>query len=249
MSAPMNEQQLAEIAVLIGEAKPATDALLVQLGESVRDRLAHDHSTQREDLYCMNLTSYMGERMGPVLRRLLDAEAEVVSLRAERHSTNEALSDAVEALRVQRDRIAELEARLNAVAEYATSRVTGPEATNEVSASWVLHLLAVDHDSQNPIRPCGCSKRFDRHAWGCPTLPADDVPLLRQPEDPHDSIPTFSASEIARWQARQLEDPHTSELHHEYALGRDLPVIPQQTTGRCPRCRRLFEDCTCGGGS
>ncbi|MFC7794575.1 hypothetical protein [Streptomyces cinereoruber] len=80
MNAITNGKQLAQIADLIGEAKPATDALLVQLGESVRDRLAHDHSTQREDWYCMNLTSFMGERMGPVLRRLLDAEAEVVRL-------------------------------------------------------------------------------------------------------------------------------------------------------------------------
>ncbi|MEU7293364.1 hypothetical protein AB0A76_09190 [Streptomyces exfoliatus] len=82
MTNPMSEQQLAEIARLIGEAKPATDALLTQLGESVRDRLAHDHSTQREDWYCMNLTSFMGERMGWVLRRLLDVEAEAAQLRA-----------------------------------------------------------------------------------------------------------------------------------------------------------------------
>ncbi|MFC8583344.1 hypothetical protein ACFUGD_02025 [Streptomyces sp. NPDC057217] len=113
----MSEQQLAEIAGLIGKAKPATDALLVQLGESVRDRLAHDHSTQREDWYCMNLTSFMGERMGPVLRRLLDSEAEVQRLREERHSTNEALDDAVRELRAQRDRVAELEALLSDLSE------------------------------------------------------------------------------------------------------------------------------------
>ena len=142
--------------------------------------------------------------------------AELARLRAERHETNEALDDAVRELRVQQDRIAELESRVNAVAEYATSRVTGPEANNEASASWVLHLLAVDSDSQNPIRPCGCPKRFDRHAWGCPTVP---------------------------------EDRHESELHHAYELGRDLPFIPAQTTGHCPRCRGTFEDCTCGGGA
>ncbi|MEE1818007.1 hypothetical protein PUR59_23670 [Streptomyces sp. SP18ES09] len=43
--------------------------------------------------------------------------AEVQRLRAERHSTNEALDDAVKALRVQQDRIAELEARLGRDAE------------------------------------------------------------------------------------------------------------------------------------
>ena len=69
---------------------------------------------------------------------------------------------------------------------------------------------AITHD--DPCRPCGCPKRFDRHAWGCPTLPADDVPLLPQP--------------------RQVEDPHDSELHHTYALGRDLPTIPHQQDRR-----------------
>lgn len=48
-------------------------------------------------------------------------------------------------------------------------------------------------------------------------------------------------------QQRQSEDPHDGPLHHDYVLGRDLPFIPGQTTGRCPRCRRTFEDCTCGG--
>ncbi|MFD3535355.1 hypothetical protein [Streptomyces sp. NPDC058664] len=78
----MSEQQLAEIADLIGGAKPARDSVLIELAESVRDRLTHDHATQREDWYCMNLTAFMGERMGPVLRRLLDAEAELTKLRS-----------------------------------------------------------------------------------------------------------------------------------------------------------------------
>jgi hypothetical protein len=104
---------------------------------------------------------------------------ELNRLRAERHSTNEALDDAVREVAALRARVAELEA-------------------------------AITHD--DPCRPCGCPKRFDRHAWGCPTLPADDVPLLPQP--------------------RQVEDPHDSELHHTYALGRDLPTIPHQQDRR-----------------
>jgi hypothetical protein len=77
-------EDLATIAALIGGAKPAVPGLLVQLGESVRDVRAHDHSTQCEDWYCLNLTSFMGERMGPVLRRLVDAEARVAELEAQR---------------------------------------------------------------------------------------------------------------------------------------------------------------------
>ncbi|MFZ3558131.1 hypothetical protein [Streptomyces sp. BH055] len=71
----------AEIAAFLGDAKPASDGLLRQLAASVRDRLGHEHPTW-EDLYCLNLTSYMGERMGPVLRRLIDAEARVAELEA-----------------------------------------------------------------------------------------------------------------------------------------------------------------------
>jgi hypothetical protein len=71
----------AKVAELIGDAKPVTDALLVRLGESVRDRREHEHP-KWEDLYCLNLVSWMGERMGPVLRRLLDAEARVAELEA-----------------------------------------------------------------------------------------------------------------------------------------------------------------------
>ncbi|MEV4335716.1 hypothetical protein [Streptomyces sp. NPDC049590] len=149
---PMTPEQRAKIAELIGDAKPATSALLLTFGGSVRDRREHDHGTQREDWYCLNLSAYMGERVAPVLRRLLDAEAENDQLRAqlageelayerlrvalesakrgrreararvtellmERHSTNESLSKATEALRDNRDRIAALEAEPLAWAE------------------------------------------------------------------------------------------------------------------------------------
>ncbi|MFI2632573.1 hypothetical protein ACH5A2_19575 [Streptomyces collinus] len=69
----------AKVAELIGDAKPATDRLVEQLAESVRDRREHEHPTW-EDLFCLNLVSWAGERMGPVLRRLLDAEARIAEL-------------------------------------------------------------------------------------------------------------------------------------------------------------------------
>ncbi|MFH9826764.1 hypothetical protein [Streptomyces bobili] len=92
------EKERAAIAELIGEAKPATAGLVASLAKAVHDVRVHEHPTW-EDLYCLNLTSFMGERMGPVLRRLLDAEARVVELEAERRTTNEALSDITVALR------------------------------------------------------------------------------------------------------------------------------------------------------
>lgn len=137
--------------------------------------------------------------------------AEVQRLRAERHSTNEALSDAAEQLRVQRDRIAELEAQLPYREVWSSELAPG---------GFVCSVCGQPVESE----PC-----------------PDHAP---KPE-------------------RQQEDPHTSPLHQTFALGRDdlqfsaaeiaqwqarHGVVPQQTTGLCPRCRHLFEDCTCGGG-
>ena len=76
----MTSEQRKAIAVQIGDAKPATHALIGSFAESVANVRNHDHPSW-EDLYCMNLTSYMGERMAPVLRRLLDAETELTRLR------------------------------------------------------------------------------------------------------------------------------------------------------------------------
>lgn len=70
------------IAGLLGDALPATTGLLMSFSEAIRDRREHDHTSQREDWFCLNLSAYMGERMAPVLRRLLDAEAEIDRLRA-----------------------------------------------------------------------------------------------------------------------------------------------------------------------
>lgn len=78
----LNPEQRAALAEQLGSAKPAAVGLLMSFGTSVRDRREHDHTTQREDWYCLNLAAYMGERVGPVLRRLLDAES-----RADRYRT------------------------------------------------------------------------------------------------------------------------------------------------------------------
>jgi hypothetical protein len=157
-TADLTAEQRATIAELIGDAKPATGRLLEQLAQSVRDRLAHDHATQREDWFCMNLTSFMGERMGPVLRRLLDAETRVAGLEAERHSTNESLSDAAEVLRRQTARITELEARL---AEYE-------RPADEDPIAFTLTEQTAEHcDHPNGYGPNGCA--------GCGEFrPADD---------------------------------------------------------------------------
>lgn len=78
---------------------------------------ARQDPTRRDDVLFMLL--HGGAASGSIARHVVDLAisealepqaAEVARLQAERHSTNEALSDAAEQLRVQRDRIAELEA-------------------------------------------------------------------------------------------------------------------------------------------
>ncbi|MGW5928024.1 hypothetical protein ACWF2L_17510 [Streptomyces anulatus] len=78
---PMKPEQRKAVAVQIGDVQPATDALIGSFAESVANVRNHEHPSW-EDLYCMNLTSYMGERMAPVLKRLLDTETENARLRA-----------------------------------------------------------------------------------------------------------------------------------------------------------------------
>lgn len=77
----LTAEQCAAIAELIGDAKPATTGLVQQMAKAVHDRAIHEHPTW-EDLYCLNLVSWLGERMAPVLRRLLNAEARVAELEA-----------------------------------------------------------------------------------------------------------------------------------------------------------------------
>ncbi|MFD9763234.1 hypothetical protein ACFWXI_06780 [[Kitasatospora] papulosa] len=78
--AVMKPEQRKAITVQIGDVQPATDALIGTFAESVASVRNHEHPSW-EDLYCMNLTSYMGERMAPVLKRLLNTETENAQLR------------------------------------------------------------------------------------------------------------------------------------------------------------------------
>ncbi|CAM5683699.1 MULTISPECIES: hypothetical protein [Streptomyces] len=72
---PLSPEQRAALAAHLADAKPARADLVVSLGGSANNVREHEHPPW-EDLYCLNLLSYMGERMAPVLRRLLDAESE-----------------------------------------------------------------------------------------------------------------------------------------------------------------------------
>ncbi|NUP46155.1 MAG: hypothetical protein HOW97_02400 [Catenulispora sp.] len=81
---PLSAERLSEIRTQLGDAKPATDALLVEIAQQVKDRREHNHGDTADwDWYCLNASGWLGDRMPFVLRRLLDAEAEVERLTAE----------------------------------------------------------------------------------------------------------------------------------------------------------------------
>lgn len=74
---PLSPERRAALAELIGDAaRPARTDFLLRLAHTVKDCRTHGHGTG-EDLFCGNLYGWMGERMVRVLRRLLDAEAEL----------------------------------------------------------------------------------------------------------------------------------------------------------------------------
>ncbi|MEU4205621.1 hypothetical protein AB0F64_37615 [Streptomyces sp. NPDC026294] len=70
---PLSPELRAALAAHLGNAQSARADLVLQLGECITNVREHEHP-KWEDLYCLNLVSYMGERMAPVLRRLVDAE-------------------------------------------------------------------------------------------------------------------------------------------------------------------------------
>lgn len=56
------------------------DPLIADMRDAVRKVQEHDHN--RDDIHCLNLTSYMGERMAGVLRRLDEAREEAANWKA-----------------------------------------------------------------------------------------------------------------------------------------------------------------------
>jgi hypothetical protein len=80
-SEPLSAARLAELSELLGDRVIASSSLVAALVETVVDRRAHEHN-RGEDLFCGNLAGWSGERVGPLLRRLFNAEAEVARLTA-----------------------------------------------------------------------------------------------------------------------------------------------------------------------
>lgn len=198
MSAPMSEQRLAEILARVEAAAPGpwesdgaefygTLAGVLMIDLWVGETLDIDDLPQSE----ANAAFVAAARTD-----VPELVAEVQRLREERHSTNEALSDAAEQLRVQRDRIAELEA---AAVCPSVARLHGSKC-----------VLPVRHrgDHQNETR---------RHYW------SDEhaVPAERS----EDVSPQVAKLRGILASQRQQEDPHDGPMHQTFAVGRDLPEV------------------------
>ncbi|MEU1761201.1 hypothetical protein [Micromonospora sp. NPDC005652] len=85
----------------LSDVRPATDLLIAQIRDTVGEIRAHEHPQCGEDFYCLNLVSWLGERMGPVLRRLADEQAETSKWRQKHTALAEEF--AAEAEQLQRE--------------------------------------------------------------------------------------------------------------------------------------------------
>jgi hypothetical protein len=134
---PLSPERIAEVRSLIGpDIKPAQPGLVVSFAEAVRDRREHDHTSQREDWYCLNLSAYIGERIAPVLRRLVDAEAEVDRLRDLAKQQSASLTTMLRHLEEQQIRLDAYEAAQRADesrAAVAWKRVTELERRDQAA--------------------------------------------------------------------------------------------------------------------
>lgn len=111
MSSLLSVEQRAAILAQLEDAQAASDGLLESFGRAIADRRAHSHPTW-EDLFCMNLSSFMGERAAPVLRRLLEDEEEIERLKEQVETITTAERTASQLVGEQGDRLAELQAEL-----------------------------------------------------------------------------------------------------------------------------------------
>ncbi|MCD2461945.1 hypothetical protein MBT42_18385 [Streptomyces sp. MBT42] len=109
--------------------------------ENARLRLAWKSARERAQAYGEGILRHVEERdsyakwLEQEQGVTLQLRAQVAELEGERHSTNEALSDAAETIRAQRDRIAELEATAAQVARFCAARAEYVDNINNCSPS------------------------------------------------------------------------------------------------------------------
>lgn len=142
---------------------------------------------------------------------LFKALDRVTELEAERHSTNEALSDAAEALREQRDRIAELEQGpalpwAHAMSDDDLHGFLG-DLVSAAMNRWRSHPEVPDRETLAAVEKACADWRTPGQGYRSDE-PGESPDALKR---------TFAPVQALR------EESYESPLHHTYRLGRDLP--------------------------
>ena len=264
MSAPMDQQRLAEILARAEEAAPGpweSDGAEIYgtLAGVLRIDLWVGETLNIDDLPQANANaSFIAAARSDVP----DLVAEVQRLWAERHSTNEALDDAVRENAKLRARVAELEQTLERrtellrdVQKIARKRTNESRGRREYGALLKAENAELKAAAQKVAKFCAARAEYITNLRNCNPDNGHDYDRWQGHAEARRQLSQLLGLPVG-WPAedkpapvplpRQTEDPHDGPNHHDYALGRDLPTIPRQTTGRCPQ-GHTFEDCTCGG--
>lgn len=152
---------------------------------------------------------------GPVPQgsELETLRARVAELEAERHVTNEALSDAAVRMRADQGRIAELEAQRTADHVTWQHDLRTARAEREATAARIAELEALTSAAIQSCRKCGAG-----YTYGGPC-----------------STCMFRERMAAETQALSARDEF--HLHHTYRVPRDLPEpAGVQTSAACKAC-------------
>jgi hypothetical protein len=157
----------------------------------------------------------LGETLTPAVDWLI---ARVAELEAERHVTNEALSDAAEQLRANRDRIAELERpaeerRRAEIRSTYTELIAQAEQDRDYEGSAVVQQQLAEREAVW-AREDELAKEFARD------------PLAMKPYVLGPSVEA-SADKLTQLLAptQALRDDDPNHLRHTYRVSRDLPPI------------------------
>ncbi|MFC8271123.1 hypothetical protein ACFUJR_00980 [Streptomyces sp. NPDC057271] len=134
--------------------------------------------------------------------------ARVAELEAERHSTNEWVTDAAEQLRAQRDRIAEL--------ETAAAALVRPQYRDRHGDTWEER---VDGEYLQNVQLVSAQVPHE-NGW------FEEAESVRRDFGPMDEVPVSEpVTKLRQLLAPQTEDPHDGPLRQRFELGRDLPEV------------------------
>ncbi|MER7982440.1 hypothetical protein [Streptomyces sp. NPDC095817] len=190
---PLSHDQRGTLVALLGDTHAAPDRLVHQLAQNVHACTAHDHPA----LHCLSLTVFIGEQMGPVLRRLLDAETEVERLTGEVDGLRRVVTGSVAAaVRSVHQRGHEVSVPLELLefltGEAETAALAAPDALPRDSFEVVISTSGTSHTVADEVRCTRCGgittqAGFDGQGW--------TLERLNRMADRHRCLPRISTDD------------------------------------------------------